>query len=115
MTLSSWRLSVCCVLCVVVVAVGQEIPLPYINLKRSPDTAWTVSGGITNALVEVSPHMWSNAVARVETPATPAGLPVRVRAPGVALETVILRWIGGMPESTKLLGDTWERSYGDLA
>jgi alpha-galactosidase len=89
--------------------------LNYIDLKRSPDAAWTVSGGVTNALIEIAPRVWSNAAVRVETPATRAGTQVRVSAPEVALETVVLRWTGGFPESVKLLGDTWERSYGDLA
>jgi alpha-galactosidase len=89
--------------------------LDYNNLKRSPDAVWAVSGGVTNALAEVAPRVWSNAAARVETPETREGTQVRVSAPGVALETVLMRWHGGLPESAKLLGDVWERSYGDLA
>ena len=89
--------------------------LKPIDMRRSPDAAWTVSGGVTNVLVKITPSEWSNAAARVETLNTQAGTRVRVSAPEVALEIIGLRWEGGLPESTKLLGDTWERSYGDLA
>jgi len=102
---------------------GRELPLPeseldgklnYLNLKRSPDAVWSVVGGATNALVEIAPRVWSNAAVRVETPEVAEGERVRVSAPGAALETVVLRWVGGLPESARLLGDAWERSYGDL-
>ena len=89
--------------------------LDFIALDRPPSTVWCVSGGATNVLVQVAPDMWSNAVARVETSATKAGTQVRVAAPGAALEAVVMRWAGHMPEHVKVLGDVWERSYGDLA
>ncbi|HNX33244.1 MAG TPA: alpha-galactosidase [Kiritimatiellia bacterium] len=115
MALSSWSLSVCCTVCAVTGAVCQEARLTYLDLARAPDAAWTVSGGVTNALAEVAPRVWSNAVARVEVPSAAEGSRVRVSAPGAAIEFVGLRWSGAVPASAKLLGDTWERSYGDLA
>jgi alpha-galactosidase len=41
---------------------------------------------------------------------------VRVTAPGVSLRRLYLRWdySGGVPEGARLLGDHWERGYGDL-
>ena len=115
MALSSWCISVCGAVCAVTGAVCQESPLAYLDLTRPPDAAWTVSGGVTNALAEVAPRVWSNAVARVEVPSAAEGSRVRVSAPGAAIEFVGLRWSGAVPASAKLLGDTWERSYGDLA
>ena len=103
---------------------GVELPVPqdalgaglnYINLKRTPDAVWSVIGGVTNALAEVAPRVWSNASVRVELPGNKDGTQVRVSAPGAALEAVVLRWAGGLPDTVKLLGDVWERSYGDLA
>lgn len=85
-----------------------------IRLGRSPDAVWAVSGGVTNALAQVAPGEWGQAAVRVLTPVTPEGLPVRVTAPDVALEALVLRWSGALPETAKLLGDAWERSYGEL-
>lgn len=42
------------------------------------------------------------------------GHPVAIEAPHTALEHVLLRWRCRFPESTRFLGDHWERSYGDL-
>ena len=89
--------------------------LDYINLRHTPNAVWVVKGGVTNVLPEAAPRLWSNAVAGVDYPETQAGAEVLVRAPHAALEAVVLRWEGRLPESIKLLGDVWERSYGDLA
>lgn len=35
-------------------------------------------------------------------------------APGVAVRQVRLHWASGVVEGARLLGDTWERGYGDL-
>jgi alpha-galactosidase len=35
-------------------------------------------------------------------------------APAVALTSVALRWDGPLPEGAQILGDHWERGYGDL-
>lgn len=108
----SWFLSA---YCVASAAEVEDNRLSYIDLCRSPAAVWTVCDGVTNRLVESTPHVWTSATVRVETPDTPAGTQVRVSAPESALETVGLRWKGAFPSSAKLLGDTWERSYGDLA
>jgi alpha-galactosidase len=89
--------------------------LEAIDLRRAPQAVWAVSGGVTQTLEAAGARVWSHAAVRVELAPTADGTQVRVAAPGVALETVGLRWAGEMPESVKLLGDTWERSYGDLA
>jgi len=89
--------------------------LGYIDLKGTPAKVWAVSGGVTNALAEVSPRVWAGAAARVELPVAADGVQVKVSAPSAPLETVGLRWTGTLPDAVKLLGDTWERSYGDLA
>ncbi|MFE9750979.1 hypothetical protein ACFYOT_39255 [Saccharothrix saharensis] len=40
---------------------------------------------------------------------------VRVAADGQPLSRVALRWHTGIPDRSRVLGDAWERSYGDLA
>ena len=43
-----------------------------------------------------------------------AGLTVKVSAPGTTLARVVLRWPTASFRSSLLLGDAWERGYGDL-
>jgi len=40
---------------------------------------------------------------------------IELRAPGIALEKIRLSWDRAFSGTAKYLGDTWERSYGDLA
>lgn len=42
------------------------------------------------------------------------GLAVDVRCPARGLSRVLLRWHRPVPSTTLVLGDAWERSYGDL-
>ncbi|WP_263351107.1 alpha-amylase family protein [Acidicapsa acidisoli] len=42
-------------------------------------------------------------------------LNIRVSAPGVPLTRIHLRWSARVPANVLVLGDAWERSYGDLA
>lgn len=42
-------------------------------------------------------------------------LSIAVSAPGLALQRLHLRWRAEIPVSAHVLGDAWERSYGDLA
>ena len=44
----------------------------------------------------------------------PDGLAVEVACPRRELSFLVLRWNASRPESTLVLGDAWERSYGDL-
>ena len=45
---------------------------------------------------------------------TSGGLSVRIYAPGVALARVALRWNRAISTAARVLGDAWERGYGDL-
>ena len=40
---------------------------------------------------------------------------LQLHAPRLPIRRLHLRWLGTIPEDTKVLGDAWERSYGDLA
>lgn len=51
---------------------------------------------------------------RVALSETGNGLSAVVDAPGVALSRVALRWRRGVHEASLVMGDAWERSYGDL-
>ncbi len=98
-------------------AVSQAVAeqLSAIDLKRPPDAAWIISGGKTNALDKVKNQLWKNETALVKALTDSKGTSVKIKAPDTALEFVVMRWNGTIPATTKVLGDTWERSYGDLA
>ncbi|GAB3919819.1 hypothetical protein GCM10027613_24750 [Microlunatus endophyticus] len=51
---------------------------------------------------------------RVDLTPTCGDLEIAIEAPGVELSQVALRWHIPIPESRLILGDAWERSYGDL-
>jgi alpha-galactosidase len=83
------------------VIVGQIIvPEPDLVLAQTvPDGGWAdpAASGVTVALV-----------------ATPGGgLRVQVGA-GTVLSRVMLRWRQAIPRGVLILGDAWERSYGEL-
>ena len=52
---------------------------------------------------------------RVATAKMADGLHVRLAAPKLAVRSVQLHWNGTIDPTTRCLGDTWERAYGDLA
>ena len=39
---------------------------------------------------------------------------VTLSAPMMAVKTIILRWRGSLARGARILGDAWERGYGDL-
>jgi alpha-galactosidase len=50
----------------------------------------------------------------VELVGAPSGFQIRVACPAGPLNRVVLRWEIQIPAGTSILGDDWERSYGDL-
>jgi alpha-galactosidase len=48
------------------------------------------------------------------SPTESGGLAIQIQAPGAALTRVALRWDRAIASGVKVLGDAWERGYGDL-
>jgi len=61
-----------------------------------------------------SDEEWSLDGIVVRTTCDRDALTVTVEAPGVAVRRIGLRWRLDMPPGARLLGDHWERGYGDL-
>ena len=55
----------------------------------------------------------TNAAEIALTP-VPDGFRVSVAAPNISLTQISLRWQISLPSGTRILGDHWERGYGDL-
>src|SRR5256886_13042718 len=113
-------------------AIGLAVPLPaaappnvgplatppsrgFLDLLRPPDrvTLQTTAGDL--ALQHAAGERWTNDSGLLVTTAVRAGaLDVTLAAPTVAVKRLHLRWRGTMSDARLILGDAWERGYGDL-
>jgi len=88
-------------------------PAGFVDIIRPPDllTAFSESEAVPlsrNGLV------WTARSIRVEAEPRGHELPIVIQASGAALVRIHLRWRARVPETWRVLGDHWERSYGDL-
>ncbi|MGN6640072.1 MAG: hypothetical protein ACTHJ8_14275, partial [Mucilaginibacter sp.] len=83
---------------------------PVINL---PEEVWAKSGDEWHKL-EHSGSAYAYKDIRVRLRADETALSVYVSSPSAELNAVRLKWQHGLPANAKVLGDHWERSYGDL-
>ncbi len=58
--------------------------------------------------------VWSVRGTRITADRTPAGLRLRAGAGAEGLSRIVLRWRLDTSEDARILGDAWERGYGDL-
>ena len=105
---------------------GAALPLPFVagrtpapsgflDLARAPDliTVRTASGD--QQLHGGGAGEWNGAGLSVRTVNVPGGaLHVEFSAPANAVLRVGLRWRGRLDTTRLLVGDAWERGYGDL-
>jgi alpha-galactosidase len=86
----------------------------FLDLRRPPDlvTAQTADGD--QRLAGSGGREWQGKGLVVTTIVSPAALGVRLAAPGAAVRRIHLRWRGDLRATRLLLGDAWERGYGDL-
>jgi len=62
-----------------------------------------------------SKEHWTLDRLTVDLKQTRTSMGIGLRAPGIALEQIKLSWDRAFSGTANYLGDTWERSYGDLA
>lgn len=79
-----------------------------------PDEVWAQSGKNWFRL-KLSGSAYTYKDIEVSMKQNGDALSVFVQSPGVELNAVRLKWKHDTAASTKVLGDHWERSYGDLA
>lgn len=87
-------------------------PAGYVDIIRPPDsvTAFTESDALR---LDRDGRSWSARPLRVETEPRGHELPVVIQASGIPLTRIHLRWRERVRD-WRILGDHWERSYGDL-
>lgn len=96
---------------------ARPAPAVYPDILREPDSITAFTDDKTLPLARRGARWTSDPVAvELRTRGTGAAreIAVVIEAPGVALQRIRLRWLSGMPEESRILGDHWERSYGDL-
>ena len=99
-------------------AVSSPASPAFVSLQRQPDAAWVVTGDAEDAAPRAmgrNGERWSAAGVELRCVVLAEGLDLTLAAPKASVRRVHLRWAGKTAETTRVLGDAWERSYGDLA
>lgn len=92
---------------------GSVAPVGFVDLLRPPDL---IEGQSDVGLFRLEPAgagRWSKNDVVIATSARGEALNVSLSAPKTGMKRVHLRW-RGQPEARLMLGDAWERGYGDL-
>lgn len=93
-------------------------PVPvagFVDLRRPPDSVTVQHATGRQALARSDGGTrWTSDDIVVRTTAGPAALAVSLTAPRTPIRRIRLRWHGSIPPAARVLGDAWERAYGDL-
>ena len=91
-----------------------EAASSFIHIQREPDLVTAFSGLAHPIPLQRSAGSWSGDGLQIRFEPQTGGMPVYLNAPGTRPTHVHLRWNSAVREEILLLGDAWERSYGDL-
>ena len=94
-------------------AIGSA-PRGYVDLLRVPDLIVVQSSTGDRRLTREAGNRWTSDAIVVTTNERPGALRVALSAPNVAVTRVHVRWRSRMTDTRLILGDAWERAYGDL-
>jgi len=85
----------------------------YVDILRPPDS---VTAFLEDGILPLARNAtrWTAKGVAVQVELSGARLPVQIEAAAAELLRVHLRWTAPVPEHWRILGDQWERSYGDL-
>jgi len=86
----------------------------FLDPTRPPDVVGVQTSEGTRRLQPSGPGRWEGTGVTVETVPTEGALRVRLTAPEVPVHRISLRWRGDLDDTRLMLGDAWERGYGDL-
>lgn len=93
---------------------APRAPRSFLDLRRPPDEITVRTAGAEERLRRVSNGRWEGAQVAVTVAEHADALRVELEAPAVAVQRLHLRWRGDLHAVKLLLGDAWERGYGDL-
>jgi alpha-galactosidase len=86
----------------------------FLEIIRTPDAATAFFGLVQPLSLGRVPSGWANSLVSIRTQPGRQDLPVYVSARRNGLTHIHLRWNAEVAGSLLVLGDHWERSYGDL-
>ena len=88
----------------------------FLDLLRAPDRIAVQTATGEETLSQDNGERWTGDHGLLITTAVHTGgaLHVALSAPAVAVKRMHLRWRGRMADARLILGDAWERGYGDL-
>ena len=86
----------------------------FLDLHRQPDSVTVQTAAAYAPLSAMGGGRWEGTGVTVTVAELPDALRVALAAPAVAVQRIHLRWRGRLDGTRLLLGDAWERGYGDL-
>ncbi|HLY40341.1 MAG TPA: hypothetical protein VKR52_03965 [Terracidiphilus sp.] len=95
-------------------SVSSEGRNGFVDIQRAPDLVTAFTGLDHSFALQRSGSAWSAGGARVRYELQAAGMHIYVAAAGVEPTHLHIRWNAAIREDVLILGDAWERSYGDL-
>ncbi|HEY4320178.1 MAG TPA: hypothetical protein VGM77_03280 [Gemmatimonadales bacterium] len=96
-------------------AIGPS-PRGFLSLLRPPDrmVVESASGMLTLRPMPDGTRWSGDQGIAVTTAPSPAALSVTLASPALAIKRIRMRWHGALADTRLILGDAWERAYGDL-
>lgn len=86
----------------------------FINLHRQPDLITVLTADRELRLNAVSGGAWSSDGVTATVIDVTGATRIQLSAPSTAIRRLHLRWRGHVSDASRILGDAWERGYGDL-
>jgi alpha-galactosidase len=93
---------------------GMRAPAGFVDLLRPPDLVEAQAETATVRLARSGGDRWSGDDILVTTATRNGALNLSLAAPKSAIKRLHLRWRGNLADTRLILGDAWERGYGDL-
>lgn len=86
----------------------------FVDLRRDPDFVSLQTDAGMVALGHAGSGRWTGASSEVRIAERQGARTVQLAAPTTAVLRVRLRWRGAIAETVRVMGDAWERGYGEL-
>lgn len=93
----------------------ESTPPGLLDILRPPDRVLVQTAGADSVPASGPAERWTGGAGIVVTTAVrPGALHVSLASPSVGIRRIHLRWRGRIVGTPSILGDAWERAYGDL-
>jgi alpha-galactosidase len=89
-------------------------PPGFIDLHRPPDFVAVLTASADIRLAPQSAGQFHSDGVTVSAREVPGAIRIQLSAPSIAVKRLHLRWRGRVSDTSRVVGDAWERGYGDL-